>query len=72
MEEEGAGCCYWAASSWMTRPPPLHLAGLRISSFTSNLGVSGANVPWKEEEPEPDDDEPVLLGAQRFGGAPEL
>ena len=43
-------------------PPPLRLAGLRTSSFTCDLGVSGVDVPREEDE------ETVLLGAQRFGG----
>ena len=50
----------------MTWLPPLHLDGVRTSSFTPGLGVNGADEP-REEETERDDDEPVLLGAQRFG-----
>ena len=46
----------------MTSLSPLRLAGVRTSSFTFGMGVSGTDVP-REEEPERDDDEPVLLGA---------
>ena len=52
----------------MTIPPPLRLAGMRTSSFTSGLGVSSADVPREEEDPEPDEDDPVLLIVQRIGG----
>ena len=40
---------------------------VRISPFTSDMGVSGADMT-REDEPERDDDEPILLGARRFGG----
>ena len=54
----------------MTRPPPLRLAGVRASSsrFTPGLGVNGAERD--DEEPEPDNKDAVILGAQWFGGGP--
>ena len=75
VEEEGAGGCRyhcWVEVSRMTMPPPLRLVGVLTSSFTSGFGVSGVEVPQEEEEPEPDDNEHVLLGAQRFGGGVDV
>ena len=47
-------------------PPPLRLVVVR----TTGLEMSGAGVPGEEEEPESEpreeDEDPVLLGAQRF------
>ena len=43
---------------------PLRLAGVRASSsrFTSGLGVNGG-AERGDEEPEPDDEDAVILGA---------
>ena len=37
------------------------------SSSTSDSGVSSSDV-WEEDDTEPDDDDLVLLGVERFGG----
>ena len=61
----------WFGASWVTIPPslcPPCLAGVHSSSFTSRFGLRSADVPREEEDPEPNDNDIVLLGAQGWKG----